>query len=156
MARERFTVGGNADRSVTSATVRVKRVEGTNPLTITLATSGGDVLASGTVTASAIPLSTVPEQISESQWDEESLAGGRWVTITFPALILRQGSTYDLQLSTAPDTTYVAVPLRELDDADPPWGSRAFRDGLAQRTVDGATWADVYEYGQLDLQFSLR
>jgi hypothetical protein len=155
MARERFTVAG-ADRSVTSATVRVKRISGSSPLTIRLETSGGTVLASGTTAASLVPLSTVPTPLNGNSWDEASLAGGRWVTVTFPAVVLQAGSTYNVRISTSADTTYVAVPLRELDDASPVWSSRAFRDGSAQRTSDGSSWADVYAYGRLDLQFYLR
>ena len=155
MARERFTVAGS-DRSVTSATVRVKRISGSSPLTIRLETSGGTVLASGTAAASQVPQSTLPTPLNGNSWDEASLAGGRWLTVTFPAIVLQGGATYQLRISTTSDTTYAAVPLRELDDAAPVWSSRAFRDGVAQRTSNGSTWADVYAYGRLDLQFYLR
>ena len=156
MSRERFTVG-TGDRLVRSATVRVKRISGAGALTVRLETSGGTVLGSGTVGASKIPLSTLPTPVSGNHWDEASLAGGRWVTVTFAdPIVLKGGSTYNLLMSTVSGTTYAGVPLREQDGTSPHWASRAFRDGWAQATTDGASWHDVYEYAPLDFQFYLQ
>ena len=69
---------------------------------------------------------------------------------------LQAGSTYFLRISTATGTEFNAVPIREQDATTPAWGSRAFRDGVAQRTSNGSTWADVYAWGPLDLQFYLK
>jgi len=144
MTRERFTVSG-ADRTVRSASVRVKHSSGSSPLTIRLESSTGTVLGSGSASAASIPLSST-----------SALGGGRWVTVTFAAPIrLRAGSTYNLRLSTSSGTQYVAVPIREQESTTPRWGSHAFRDGKAQR-ISGGSWADVYAYGALDWQFYLK
>jgi hypothetical protein len=144
MTRERFTVSGS-DRTVSSAGVRVKRISGSSPLTVRLESSSGTVLATGTASATDIPLS-----------GSSDLAGGRWVTVSFGGSVtLQAGSTYSLRLSTTSDTSFEAVPIREQEASSPIWGSRAFRDGKAQRTTTG-TWADVYAYGALDWQFYLR
>ena len=149
MARERFTVSGS-DRTVTTATVRVKRVGGSSPLAIALETSDGTDLALGSIDAGQIRHSRLPT-------DEASLAGSRWVTATFAAPVtLTVGQTYDLRLSTAADTKYVAIPLREQDATNPAWGSQAFRDGEAQSTSDGSFWHPVYRRAPLDFQFYLR
>ena len=145
------------DRTVTSATVRVKRISGSSPLTVRLESSSGSVLGTGTTAASQIPTSTIPVPVNSNSWDEASLAGGRWVTVTFPApVVLSAGATYNLRMSTASDTTYVAVPIREEDATTPVWGARAFRDGSAQETTDGSTWHQVYDWAPLDEQFYLR
>ena len=156
MVREQFRYSGT-DRTVTSATVRVKRISGSSPLTVRLESSSGSVLGTGTTAASQIPISTIPTPINSNHWDEASLAGGRWVTVTFPTpVVLAAGATYNLRMSTSSDTEYVAVPIREQDEVSPIWGSRAFRDGSAQETTDGSTWHQVYEYAPLDEQFYLR
>jgi hypothetical protein len=156
MVRERFTIPGT-DRVFNSATVRVKRISGSSPLTIRLETSSGTLVATGVTGASQIPLSTVPTPSTGNHWDDASLAGGRWVSVTFPnTVVLTAGTTYNLRVSTSSDTKYAAVPLRVEDDTSPAWASPAFRDGSAQRTSDGSAWAAVYAYARLDLQFYFR
>lgn len=151
LVREHFTVSGG-DRTVTSASVKVKRISGTSPLTISLK-SGATVLESGTVTASTIPTSPLPT-VDTAQ----ALGGNVWATITFPPRVLANGSTYDLVLSTAADTQYVAVPVQE--GTTKGMLSRAFTDGGGQKTTDGgATWSYLYPHpdnGRQDLQFYLR
>ena len=152
MSREKFTVSGST-RLVSSAAVRVKRVYGSSPLTVRLEGSNGTVLGTGTASGTEIPLSPLPVQVNGS-WDA-SLPGSRWVSVDFAAPItLTSGSTYRLRLSTSDDTLYAALPLRE--QTDPVWGSRAFHDGVAERTPNGTSWALVYPYGELDLQFYLQ
>ena len=146
MARERFTVSGG-DRTVRSVAVRYKRIHGADPLTIRIQTPAGDLIAFGTVGASGIKQSPLPTS-------EASLAGSRWMTVRFTSpIVLANGETYDLLLSTGVNTEYVAIPIREQDATNPHWASRAFRDGSAQRTRDGQTWRDVYARAPLDLQF---
>lgn len=152
----RETMMPKVSRQVASAYVRLKRISGTSPITFTFERSDGTVLASGVVSGSQIPASTYPAPTSGGHWDEASLSGGRWVGFTFPAVTLAAGSTYDLRLQTASDTTYLAMPIREVsNEVSPTWGSRAFRDGEAQKT-SGTTWAPFYEFAPHDLQFYLR
>jgi hypothetical protein len=155
MARERFTVSGG-DRTVTSAAVRVKRSSGSSPLTIRLEKADGTLLASVAVDGTSVPLSTMPTPVGGNHWDVPSLSGGRWLQVTFPAVTLANGQTYNLVVSTASDTTYVVIPLMEREVQGPTWGSRAFRDGSGQGTTNGSSWADLYQYAPVDLQFYLQ
>ena len=66
---------------------------------------------------------------------------------------LRVGSTYNVRLSTAADTTYTTVPVREGTDSG--FGSYRFTDGDGERTTDGGgSWSKLYEWSPVDLQFS--
>ncbi len=64
---------------------------------------------------------------------------------------LANGSTNNLVLSTASGTTYTATPIREASDLG--FGSLVFSDGSAQKTTNGSSWTDSYQWGALDLQF---
>jgi hypothetical protein len=158
MARERFTVSGPG-RVATTATVRVKRIEGTSPLVVRVVAADGSEVVSGTVPATSVPSSSLPtrDPADTSRWLDASLAGGTWVTISFDPIVLVAGARYDLRLSTAADTTYAVIPLREQStESSPTWGSRAFRDGSGQKTTKGSDWADLYVYAPVDLQFYFR
>ena len=151
MARERFQVSG-PNRVVTQAWIRVKRTFGSSPLTVRLENAGGDVLASDNIAASNIPTSPLWTP-GGSDWTPASLSGSKWVKASFGGPIqLKSGEVYRLRFSTAGDTLYAALPVREVTDVN--WHSRAFRDGQAERTF-GNGWNPVYQWGQLDLQFYL-
>ena len=152
---ERFTVHGSS-RTVSTASIRLKRIKGSGTITIRLEKSTGALVATGTVSSTHIPISPLPVPVDGVHWDETSLGGGRWVKASFgKSVTLRSGSTYILKISTASSTVLAAVPVREQDDTTPHWRSRAFRDGYAQYTT-GSTWKALYAYGPADLQFYLR
>jgi hypothetical protein len=136
--RETFTVSGG-DRTVTSASVRVRRLEGVGPLTLRLEEEGGSVIAEGTVGPGGTGMS--------------------WRTVTFPAQYqLREGSRYNLVLSADPSTTYTTFAIREGTS----YGFAAslnFADGWMQYTTgDGWKDAEAWEKPSRegDLQFYLR
>lgn len=155
MVRERFTVSGE-DRLISSASVRVKRTGGSSPLVLRLETAAGALIDSATIPASAVPLSSM----------DARMLGSAWVTGSFgTAQRLVNGSTYHLTLVTAADTTYAMVPLREGTDSGEiggpgqPTGFRStrFTDGDGQKTTDGgSTWAYLYQWSPVDLQFYLK
>lgn len=159
LVRERFTVSGGS-RQVAAVAARVKRISGSSPLEVRLTDADGVQLARGSIPVTAVPVSDLPaaDPADPDRFIEPTLAGGVWLTLDFPEpLILVAGRTYDLRLSTAADTTFVVVPLREHStEATPTWGSRAFRDGSGQQTTDGTHWADIYEFAPVDLQFYFR
>lgn len=142
--REHFTVSGG-NRTVGSASVRVRRTSGSSPLTIRLETGSGALIEAGDIAASAVPAS-LPGGDN---------GGSVWVTVTFATPhTLVDGSTYNLRLSAPPDTAYTAAPIREGTDVG--FGSHAFRDGSGQGSPNGTSWADLYPYSPVDLQFYLR
>jgi hypothetical protein len=147
MVRERFTVSG-ASRSISSASVKVKRISGTSPLTIRLENGDGTPIESIDVPASSIPLGALP--LGEG---EDELGGNTWASATFASLhVLEDGHTYNLRLSTSSDTQYIAVPVQE--GTDKGLASYRFTDGDGQKTTDGgSTWSNLYEFGYVDLQF---
>jgi len=151
LVREHFTVSGG-NRTVGSASVKVKRIRGTSPLTIQLETGDGTLIESGLVSASVIPLGNLPA----SDGRASILGGNTWAEVTFLSPhVLANGATYNLVLSTASDTQYVAVPVQE--GTDKGLLSYRFTDGDGQRTTNGgSTWANLYLWGYTDLQFYLR
>jgi hypothetical protein len=151
MVRERYTVSGG-NRTISSASVKVKRISGTSPLTIRLETGSGALIDSATIPASSIALGNLPA----SDGDASILGGNTWVTANFSsAHVLTSGQTYNLRLSTSADTQYVAVPVQE--GTDKGLSSYRFTDGDSQKTVDGgSTWANLYLWGYTDLQFYFR
>lgn len=153
MVREHFTVSGGA-RTVTSASVKVKRISGTSPLTIRLETGNGTLIESVDVPASSIALGSLPTSDNAA-----ALGGNTWAMATFVSRhILAAGATYNLVLATAADTQYVAVPIQE--GTTKGMLSFCFTDGDGQRTTDGgSSWAYLYPYldnGRQDLQFYFR
>ena len=155
MAREHFTVSGG-DRMVTTVSVRVKRISGASPLSIRLETGNGTEIETVLVDGAGIPRSTLPG----SGYDANGLGGGRWLTATFAMPhTLVDGQSYNLRISTSSDSEYLVIPIREEDTewgAAPQWGAYAFRDGSGQKTTNGSTWADLYPWAPVDLQFCFR
>lgn len=147
MVREHFTVSGG-DRAVSSASIKVKRINGSAPLTISLL-KGTTTLVSKTVPASAIALGSLP-----TVYDASHLGGNTWATISFQDLTLESGATYNLVLSTESGTKYIAVPVEEGGSK----GLRSYRftDGAGQVTTDGgSSWPQLYLWSDVDLQFVL-
>lgn len=140
--REHFTVIGNG-RIVTSASARVRRASGSDPLGISIR-QGDTVLASGAVRADDVP-------ISAAGGDD---GGSVWASVTFPTLTLVAGTTYDLVLTTLRSSVYTAAPIREGTDVG--MESLAFRDGVGQSSSDGSRWVDLFDRSPVDLQFYLR
>jgi hypothetical protein len=140
--REHFTVIGNG-RIVSSASVRVRRTSGSDPLVISIR-EGDTVLASGEVPAAEVPVSAAGNDDG----------GSVWASVTFPVRTLVAGTTYDLVLSTAASSAYTAAPIREGTDVG--MASPAFRDGTGQGTRDGSRWTDLFDRSPVDLQFYFR
>ena len=142
--REHFTVSGG-NRTVSSASVRVRRSGGSAPLTLRLETGTGTLIEAGDVPASSVP-------VSAAGGDN---GGSVWVTVTFATPHnLASGTAYNLRLTTASGTTYTAAPIRE--GTDQGLQSYAFRDGSGQGSSNGTSWADLYAYSPVDLQFYFR
>ena len=142
--REHFTVSGG-NRTVSSASVRVRRSGGSAPLTLRLETGTGTLIEAVDVPASSVP-------VSAAGGDN---GGSVWVTVTFATPHnLASGTAYNLRLATASGTTYTAAPIRE--GTDQGLQSYAFRDGSGQGSSNGTSWADLYAYSPVDLQFYFR
>lgn len=140
----RQTIKPKSPIAVRSLGVRVKRVQGTGPLTLTLDGTGRAV----TIDGSWIPLSPYPKPASSAHWDEASLAGARWLVSDIPVTVLGP-SQYYLRMSCPADTIYLINPLREvgnIDQSGTSWGSRVFRDGEAEYARDGKTWQKAYKF----------
>ena len=142
--RETFTVSGSS-RTVSSASVRVRRDSGTSPLTVRLETSSGTLVAQGTVSAGLIPTGSHPG----------------WGTAVFGSTVtLSAGKSYNLVLEAPSGTSYDAFVIRE----GAKWGFPAdtyFADGTAQYTT-GSGWLGFDQPGggtnltMGDLQFLLQ
>jgi hypothetical protein len=143
MAREHFTVSGG-DRTVGSASLRLRRSSGTSPLIMTLETSAGVAIESVRVPAASVP-------VSAPGGDN---GGAVWVTANFSSPhVLSNGSSYNLRISTASGTTYTTFPVRA--GTDKGFGAYAFSGGTGQSTTNGSTWTDLYLKSHQDLQFYL-
>jgi hypothetical protein len=141
MAREHFTVSGG-DRTVGSASLRLRRSGGTSPLRMTLETSAGAAIESVRVPAARIP-------VSAPGGDN---GGAVWVTAKFSSPhVLSNGSSYNLRISTASGTTYTTFPVRA--GTDKGIHTFAFSGGTGQSTTDGSAWTDWYHWRHQDLQF---
>ncbi len=148
MTREHFTVSGGS-RTVTSASVKVKRISGSSPLTIRLEKGDGTLIEAVDIPASSIAIGGLPA-------GESNLNGNTWAIANFrTAHVLANGATYNLVLVSAAGTTYIAVPVQE--GTTKGMVSRCFTDGDGQRTTDGgSTWSYLYPYldnARQDLQF---
>ncbi len=142
MVRQRFTRSG-PDVAVTTVGLRIMRASGSSSLVITL--EGGGESREASVPAANIMLGND----DTDAWKPT----GRWVSASFTSFTLRQGQTYDLRLSTAPDTRYVVVPVREGDQEG--FRSYAFRDGGVEKSSGGA-WSALYPWSPVDMSFYLR
>jgi hypothetical protein len=144
MIRERFTVSGSSHKISTIA-VRMRRSSGSSPLVIRLESSSGALIDSVSIPASSVP-ATSPGGDN---------GGQVWVKASFgQSHTLAKGSTYNIRLSTASGTTYTATPIR--DGWDVGFRSFVFNDGAAQKTTNGSSWANLYQWAGLDLQFYLK
>ncbi len=124
--REHFTVTGR-DRIVTAANFWMKRVSGTDALTMRLEQGDETLIEQGTIAAASIPTTVGGTQ------------GGVWVNLTFASShTLAVGQTYNLTLSTASGSSYSAYTI---SDGTSLYGNGVcFSDGAAQVTGDGSTW----------------
>ena len=144
MFREHFTVSGSS-RTVTTASVRVRRTSGSSPLTIRLETGSGSLIETVNVPATSITASS----------PGGDNGGSVWVVARFAtAHVLAKGSTYNLRVSTAAGTAYTTIPV--LEGTDEGFSSKVFSDGSGQQTTNGSSWSDIYAWSPVDLQFSLR
>ena len=147
--REVFTVSG-PERIVSSVFVRLKRVQGSGPLRVHLESASGRVLADGKIPAAAI---------AQSSSDDPS--GSEWAELAFASpLSLQSGETYHLNLSTAADSRYEAIPIRK--GAFYGYGPGTyFADGIGEYD-DGSGWRPMHppwdgaRDAEGDLQFYFR
>lgn len=128
--------------AVSTASVRVRRSSGSDPLSISLITTSGQVVGFGQVPAS---------QVAQSAAGGDN-GGSVWVTVTFPSVNFAGG---ELRLSTAASSTYTAAPIREGTDSGFA-ASLGFPGAFQVSTNSGSTWAAAYSANVLDLQFALR
>jgi hypothetical protein len=140
--RETITVTG-AQKTVSSASIRVARTSGTDPLIVLLENGDGTVIEQGEIPASSIPL-TSPVSYA-------------WATFTFSsAHALLAGQSYHLQISAASTSSYQAYPIRK----GVAYGFQKttyFPDGYAQFNQNGS-WVGWTQWGVAnrtdgDLQF---
>jgi hypothetical protein len=135
--RETFTVSGQ-DRVAKNVTVRLNRVDGSSPLTVTLETATGSVIEQGTIPSSSFTRSA-------------SASDANWATYAFSApRTLASGQSYHLVLSTLPDTRYRTYGCERGNH----YGFTAatfFGDGYGQlSTDDGVTWVGFSGAGRTD------
>jgi hypothetical protein len=143
MARERFTVSGG-DRSIRTVGVRLRRPSGSDPLVIRLEKGDGTLIDSVSIAAANVPRASTGCN-----------GGAGWVTASFDSShVLQNGQTYNLRLSTASGTEYTLDAL--LEGTQPGYRSRRFTDGDGQRTTNGSSWANIYQWQPQDIQFYLR
>jgi hypothetical protein len=157
--RERFTYTGTDGRAFTELWVRVARISGSSPLTLTLK-EGSTTVASGSIASTSI------RDIAQSARGSYAgnmtnfnlgwLPSGTWAKLT-TSFALDNGSTYDLVLTSA--GSYLAVPIREVANEllTGAWGSRAFTDGRMEYSTNGGSgWSAAYfdnSYNPTDLQW---
>jgi hypothetical protein len=136
--REIFTP--TANHAVSSVQVRISRKSGSSPLTVKLETSGGSVLASGSISASTIG--------SSPSWTTANLSAG---------VTLSAGSGYFLVLSAPSDSAYSAYSIERGNNYQFS-KSTYFSDGDGQYT-SGSSWSGFDQPGgssnnsNSDLQF---
>jgi hypothetical protein len=144
--RETFTVTGS-EIKVTSAAIRLSRINGNNPLTIRLENGNGTLIEQGNVAASDIPLSTA------------SSPKNAWAIYKFSAThTLVPGQTYHLVFECVSTSTYQAFPVQK----GAYYGFQSttfFPDGMAEFETNG-TWTGWSQWGTSnrkddDLQFFL-
>jgi uncharacterized protein YjdB len=118
--RSNFTVSG-PNKIINKVSLRLKKISGTDALTVRLEDSGGTLIEQGTIAAANI-LTTMT-----------------WVTCIFlTSHVLSSGSTYHLVLNTASGSTYQTYALQ---DGSKEYGYiPMFSDGCFQYTTNGSTW----------------
>lgn len=139
LRQARQTLAPSVDQSFTTCAVRLRRVGGNSPLTISL----------GSVKLGAVPAGNVP--MTTSGGDN---GGAVWASVTFPALLLKAGQATGLYFTCPPDTTYTLALLRAGTDSGFAAGL-SFSEGSAQESANGTSWADIYG-SPLDYQTYLR
>lgn len=141
--REIFTVSG-ANRTVSSVSVRLNRVSGSSPLTVTVERADGTLVGQGTVLVTMGAAGTTS-------------ANESWATVSFTTpLTLQSGTGYHLVLSCPSDTIHTTHTL-EKGSLEGFKATTYFADGYAQYTT-GAGWLGWNEWGggsrtDNDLQF---
>ena len=140
--RETLTVTG-PQRTVASASIRVARISGADPLIVRLENGDGTLIEQGEIPAASIPLT--------------SPASYTWTTFTFSsAHTLLAGQNYHLQFGSASTSTYQVFPIRKGSN----YGfqdTTYFPDGYAQFSQNGS-WTGWTQWGVTnrtdgDLQF---
>lgn len=128
---EQFTP--TVSRSVSAASVRLRKTGAPGALTYTLRTTAGTVLRTATIPASSVPTSAA------------------WVKGTFASPVtLAAGTSYRLEVSAPAGNPYQAWPLTQGDSGfTQPW---MFTDGVLQRSTS-STWTTPSAAD--DLQFYL-
>lgn len=145
MVRETFTVTGG-DKTVDTASVRVRRSFGSGPLNIRLETGSHTLIEDVDIPATLIPISAAGSDDGGAVWVTAAFASGH---------VLTNGSSYNLVLSTDAGTEYTAACILQGDSVG--MGSFAFRDGGGEKTTDGgSTWDPLYAFDDVDIQFSFR
>jgi outer membrane biosynthesis protein TonB len=148
-ARESFTLNGPS-RSVSTVSVRLKRVIGSSPLMVRLETASGVLIEEGAIPAASI---AVADPANNRQ-------GPTWVTYTFTSpRPLTQGQAYNLVLSSSADTSYSVYVVRKGVEYQYGPGTY-FADGHAQYSA-GSGWVPFTQDGggpldEGDLQFYFR
>lgn len=133
--RETFTVSGS-DRYISTVGIRLKSVSGSSGLVVRLETSGGTVLDTVTIPASAVK-------------------SGRWAKADFGTTHkLDAGTTYNLQLSTAGSSRYTLMSMYQGSSYGAWKTSTYFADGRAQ-TNTGGSWSNWGGRTDQDIQFYL-
>jgi hypothetical protein len=139
--RQLFTVSGQ-DRMVASASVRLKQISGSSPLTLRLEAADGTLIDHGTV--ASVPVTP-------------GFSGASWAKVTFATpRLLSAGATYHLVLSAPADTVFTAYPMRKGSDKGFK-STTLFTDGYAQFNP-GSGWTGWDQWGAVnrkdgDLQF---
>jgi hypothetical protein len=140
--RETLTVSG-PQRTVASASIRVARISGSDPLIVRLENGDGTLIEQGEISAASIPLT--------------SPASYTWTTFTFSsAHTLLAGQNYHLHFGAASSSTYQVFPIRKGSN----YGfqdTTYFPDGYAQFGQNGS-WSGWTQWGVTnrtdgDLQF---
>ena len=138
--RETFTVTGK-NRIVSSASVWLKHVSGTDALTLRLEKTDGTLLEQGTIAAASIPTTTNTLQADCS-----------WATLIFKSnQTLIVGQSYNLVFSTASGSSYSTYLISDGSSIFGP--TTCFSDGRAQITADGNTWSDLWSGDDLSFYF---
>jgi len=137
MIRETFKVSGPS-RLFSKVKLRLERLAGTSPLTLTLSEADGTVMAQST-----IPAASVLQGVYN------------WATCSFPlTTVLSSGVAYNLTLSSPADTQYATYPMRKGKDKGFS-NYTIFPDGCAQFTTTGsAGWAGWDMWGTPNLTTS--
>jgi len=149
--REAFTVSG-PPRRVSSLAVRLMRISGEAPLSVSLATADGAPVAEGAVPAAAIPIGR--------PGNHDGPGHATWVTLDLGTpRVLDPGTPYTLTLAAPADTAYSVFVIRKgIEHGFSPL--TYFADGRAQAT-DGGDWGPFTQDGggpldEGDLQFYFR